>query len=42
MEQELMDIVMTYFVKKNIRDEDQLKQLMYLYGALEEDLYGNG
>ena len=34
-----MDIVTDYFWKKNIRDEDQLKQLMYLYGALEEDLY---
>lgn len=40
MNQELMDIVMNYFVKKNIRDADQLKELMYLYGALEAELYG--
>lgn len=42
MNQELMNLVMIYFVKNNIRDEDQLKELMYLYGAFEEDIYGNG
>ena len=42
MNQELMDIVMNYFVKEDIRDLDQLKELMYLYGAFEEDIYGNG
>ena len=38
MNQELMDLVMSYFVKKNIRDEDQLKELMYLCGTIEEEL----
>lgn len=39
MNQELMDIVMDYFVKENIRDLDRLKELKYLYFAFEEDVY---
>jgi hypothetical protein len=40
MDEELMDIVMNYFVKKNIRGEDRLKELMYLHGGLEAEMYG--
>ena len=38
MNQELMNLVMIYFVKNNIRDEDQLKELKYLCGTIEEEL----
>ena len=37
---ELLDIVMNYFVKKDIRDEDQLKELMNLCREFEAELYG--
>ena len=37
---ELLDIVMNYFVKKDIRDEDQLKELMNLCSEFEAELYG--
>jgi hypothetical protein len=43
MNEELMEAIMIVFLKNNIRDEkEQLKELMFIYGALEEQMYRGG
>tara|TARA_R110000765_G_scaffold25813_1_gene63304 strand:- start:5606 stop:8392 length:2787 start_codon:yes stop_codon:yes gene_type:complete len=40
MNEELMESIMNVFLKNNIRDKrEQLKELMFIYGALEEEMY---
>jgi len=39
MNDKLMEAIMTVFLMENIRGEDQLKELMFIYGSIEEGLY---
>ena len=40
MNEELMEAIRIVFWRHNIRDErEQLKELMFIYGALEEEMY---
>jgi hypothetical protein len=39
MNDRLMYAIMAVFIMENIRGEDQLKELMFIYGNIEESLY---